>query len=143
VAGAPLFGFDMNSMSLYLKGVPLPVTKWEILEVVKETGGFVSLSMSDPLKANDFERYAWLTYDSEEACLQAKELLERKSLPLYRFAPVKNTGARKAPHTSPPLLETHVKRDLELCQKLIAEVFDPEKDIPAGVSEKLNEFATR
>lgn len=43
----------------------------------------------------------------------------------------------------PPLLETHVKRDLELCQKLIAEVFDPERDIPATVSEKLNEFASR
>lgn len=143
VASAPHFGFDPNSMSLYLKGVPLPVTRWEILEAVKETRGFVSLSMSDPLKANDFERYAWLTYDSEDACLNAKEVLEKKVLPLYRFAPVKNTGVRKAVHTSPPLMESHIKRDLELCQKLISEVFDPEKDITPAVFEKLQDFASR
>ena len=55
----------------------------------------------------------------------------------------KNTGVRKAAHTSPPLLETHVQRDLELCQKLISEVFDPEKDIAPAVFEKLQSFASR
>jgi hypothetical protein len=76
VSGAPLYGFDANSMTLYLKNIPIFVSRWDLIEQIKETKGFVSLSMSEPLKAQEFERYAWITYDSDENCQVAKEVLE-------------------------------------------------------------------
>lgn len=77
ISCAPLFGFDPNSMTLYLRQVPVNVSRWELLEIVRETNGFVSLSMSEPLKQQDFERYAWISYDSDENCHKAKERLDQ------------------------------------------------------------------
>lgn len=68
VGARPLFGFDGSSMTLCLKGIPVAVSRWDLLEVLKDIRGFVSLSMSEPLRSNDFERYAFVTFDSEESC---------------------------------------------------------------------------
>jgi len=76
ISNAPLFGFDANSMTLYLKSVPVNISRWELLDAVRETKGFISLSMSEPLKAQEFERYAWISYDSDENCNKAKEILD-------------------------------------------------------------------
>lgn len=80
ITKGPFFGFDSNSMTLYLKQIPKNVSRLELLDLVKESRGFVSLSLSDPLRTQDFERYAWVSYDSEENCKNAKEFLENKSL---------------------------------------------------------------
>jgi hypothetical protein len=116
-------------MTLYLKNIPTKVSRWELLEIIKETKGFVSLSMSEPLKAQEFERYAWITYDSDENCNAAKEILEKKRVQNFLFNPVQSRGVRKSIPISPPLPEENVKSDIEMCQKLIQEVFDQEKDI--------------
>lgn len=71
-----MYGFDANAKTLYLKQIPVNISRWALLDEVKNTPGFVSLSMSEPLKSYDFERYAWVTYDSEENCRQAKNILE-------------------------------------------------------------------
>jgi L-ribulose-5-phosphate 3-epimerase UlaE len=81
ISKAPLFGYDANSMTLYLKSIPKTVSRWELLNLIREeTRGFVSLSISEPLRTHDFERYAWVSYDSEENCRLAKEILEHKTL---------------------------------------------------------------
>ena len=77
-------------MTLYLKNIPTKVSRWELLEIIKETKGFVSLSMSEPLKAQEFERYAWITYDSDENCNAAKEILEKKRVQNFLFNPVQS-----------------------------------------------------
>lgn len=76
VSGPPLFGFDANSRTLYLKQIPVRISRWELLDKVRQTKGFVSFSMSEPLKTQDFERYAWVSYDSEENCRRAKDQLD-------------------------------------------------------------------
>jgi hypothetical protein len=67
-------------MTLYLKLIPVNVARWELLEIVKETPGFVAFSMSEPLKTQNFVRYAWVSYDSEENCKKSKGLLENVSI---------------------------------------------------------------
>lgn len=47
-----------------------------MLNTVRNTPGFVSFSMSEPLKTQNFVRYAWVSFESEDACRKAKELLE-------------------------------------------------------------------
>lgn len=51
ISGPPYFGFDPNSMTLFLKTIPVNISRWDLLNVVKTTPGFVSLSMSEPLKS--------------------------------------------------------------------------------------------
>lgn len=51
ISGPPLFGFDANRMTLYLRNIPVNVSRWNLLEVIRDTKGFVSLSMSEPLRA--------------------------------------------------------------------------------------------
>ena len=52
ITRAPIFGYDVNSMTLYLNRVPKNVSRWELLENIRDsTPGFLSLSMGDPLRS--------------------------------------------------------------------------------------------
>ncbi len=39
--------------------------------------------MSEPLKTQNFERYAWISFDSDENCRRAKESLEKVTVETY------------------------------------------------------------
>lgn len=111
--------------------------------------------MSEPLKTQDFERYAWVSYDSEENCRRAKDQLEGQKVPPaagssqkersehseFRLQPVKSQTQRKPIRITPPLAEDSLKRDLAFCRKLIAQVFDPEKQLNS--MDKLQEACDR
>lgn len=139
ISKAPIFGYDANSMTLYLKSIPKNVSRWELLDLVKESRGFISLSLSDPLRTQDFERYAWVSYDSDENCKNAKDFLETKTLHdgQVKLTPILNSGYRSKILITPELPEDSIDRDLALCKKLIQEVFDVEKEIPADHFEKI------
>ena len=130
-------------MTLNLKAIPKNVSKWELLDLVKETRGFISLSLSDPLRTQDFERYAWVSYDSEENCKLAKEFLDNKTIHdgQARLNPILNSGYRSKVLITPELPEDSNERDLAICKKLIQEVFDQEKEIPADFFDKIQEFS--
>ena len=117
-------------MTLYLKQVPVNVSRWELYDIVRETNGFVSLSMSEPLKGQDFDRYAWISYDSEENCQKAKERLEQARIQDFKLNPIHNRAIRKNIMITPELADDTVERDIDLCKRLITEVVDPEKEIP-------------
>lgn len=85
--------------------------------------------MSDPLKGQDFERYAWISYDTDEHCLQALDQLQNTRIHDYRLNPTQSKGTRKSIMITPELPEDTIERDLDLAKRLIAEVFDPEKEI--------------
>lgn len=85
---APMFGFDANKATLYLKLIPTHISRWELLDAVKPTPGFMGLSMSEPLKTQEFVRYAWVTYDTDENCKKSKAILEKVSLSNFDLSPV-------------------------------------------------------
>ena len=137
VARAPIYGYDANSMTLYLRSIPRNVSRQQLLEVIRATtSGFVSLSMSEPLKTQNFERYAWISFDSDENCRRARDSLDKVTQPT-RLTPVQNSAHRKNIMITPELPDDSIERDLDLCKRLISEVFDPEKDIVPDISEKL------
>ncbi len=124
----PYYGFDPNSVTLYLKALPVTISRWDVLNEVKHTPGFVSLSLSEPLKTQDFVRYAWVSYDSEENCSKSRLLLENTAIGNFKLAPIKSQSAKKSCRITPPLTEGREAKDLELSRKLI-EVLDEEKQI--------------
>ncbi len=111
ISGHPLFGFDANLRTLYLKQIPVKISRWDLLSIVRNTDGFVSLSMSEPLKTQDFERYAWVSFDSEENCLKAKEKLEGVKIRDFKIYPVKSLTQRKPVRITPPLSDEFLERD--------------------------------
>lgn len=128
VTKPPYYGFDPNSVTLYLKAIPIKISRWDVLDRVKQTPGFVALSLSEPLRSQHFVRYAWVSYDSEDNCAKGKLLLEGTKINNFRLTPIKSQSARKAARITPPLLEGREKTDLELSRKLIA-LLDEEKEI--------------
>lgn len=61
----------------------------------------------------------------------------------YRLNPVASRGTRKNIQITPELLEESIDRDLELCQRLISSIFDPEKEVPNRIHEQIQEYAGR
>lgn len=128
ITRVPYFGFDANSVTLYLKAIPASISRQDVFNEVKHTPGFVSLSLSEPLKTQDFVRYAWVSYDTEENCAKARLLLENTTINNFRLAPIKSNSAKKTVRITQPLTEGREDIDLELSRKLI-EHLDKEKGI--------------
>ncbi len=82
-------------MTLYLRTIPVNVSRWELLTEIKTTPGFVSLSLSEPLKNQNFVRYGWITYDSQENCNASKQILDSISIHDFYLSPVKSQSQRK------------------------------------------------
>ena len=115
-------------------------------EIRQNTQGFVSLSMSEPLKTQNFERYAWVSFDSDENCRRAKDSLEKLTISTssrdsFRLTPVQNSAHRKNIMITPELADDSIERDLDLCKRLVSEVFDPEKEISQEIFEKIQDYA--
>ena len=68
----PYFGFDPNFMTLFIKSVAKNISRWEIkqvyyyIKVLEKLPGFKSLSLSEPLRSNEYLRFGWILFDSEE-----------------------------------------------------------------------------
>jgi hypothetical protein len=63
---APLFSFDTDSQTLYLKYIPVDIWRQEMTELLSEKlQGFVHLSMSEPMRNHGFERLAWANFSNE------------------------------------------------------------------------------
>ena len=137
-SGAQIYKFDANSRTLYLKQVPVFVSRSQLKEAVMSVcGGLEQVIFSEPLKSKDFERFAWLEFESEDACNDAitdLETLVIRAPEIYntddfKLCPVKNNQTLKAPKVTPDLPADYVKRDYDLCKRIIQEVFDKEIEI--------------
>lgn len=104
ISGPPYFGFDPNSMTLFLKTIPVNISRFDLLAVVKSSPGFVSLSMSEPLKSQGFSRFAWVLYVTEDHCNQSLELLTGKVVSgEFKLSPVRSqSSSKKEPKIQAP-----------------------------------------
>jgi len=93
--------------------------------------------MSRPLQTQKFERFAWLVYNTDEQCESAMTDLEtlvirapRESYAEdFKLGPIRNNTTVKPAKVTPELPQDHIPRDIELCKRLIKEVYDVEKEI--------------
>ena len=95
ITGFPLFGFDPNSLTLFIKAIPKHISRWDLADALRKIPGFLSLSLSEPLKSQDFIRFGWILFDSEENCNKAFELLNTLIIKGYAFNIVKSKSQRK------------------------------------------------
>lgn len=130
LSGAPYYGFDPNSLTLFLKTIPINVSRWEILDVLKNCTGFLSLSMSEPLKSQNFARFAWVLFDSEAHCLESLQMLNGKQVTQdFRLSPIlSKTSSSKNIKTQPATCVENIENDWKTSAQLIT-CLDREKGI--------------
>jgi hypothetical protein len=141
---APYFGFDSDRLTLFLHKVPINLPYVKIVEVVKKISGFVSLSLSEPIRNRDYIRDCWVTFDTEENCGNAfKFLNEYKITDDYKVMPLKSKSSNvKRVRITPAYFDERIIEDLELSQSLIV-LLDKEKNIEVYLNIILGEFSYR
>lgn len=73
VTKAPYFGFDPTARTLFIKTIPKELGRQDIYDIIQKVPGFVSLSISEPVPSQQFQRYGWIVFESEDKCAYACE----------------------------------------------------------------------
>ena len=58
----PYFGFEPDARTLFAKNVPKSISRFDIYEVVRKLKGFKNITVSEPVKKNNFSRYCWVEF---------------------------------------------------------------------------------
>jgi hypothetical protein len=130
ISAQPYFGFDPDKLTLFLHQVPRNLSSSKIMEIVKKVPGFVSLSLSEPIRNQGYVRYCWVTFDSEENCEQAFDSLnEYKINSDYKIVPLKSKSSSvKRVRITPAYFDERIGEDLEYTKQLI-NILDKDKGI--------------
>ena len=134
------FAFEPDNKTLFIHQFPRNIKKLELLSILKKIKGFVSLSLSDPIKNQNFNRYCWLSFDSNENCDVAYALLkDYKMNNSYKLSPAKSkAGTDKKIRVAPIFYGENgrdLKMDIQSTEKII-EILDKKKEL----NNILNEF---
>ena len=106
---APHFAFDTDFLTLYLKHLPTDVKRLELSEKLSDScPGFVHLSLSEPMRSNNFQRLAWASFDTIENCDNALAKMPEVQVGDHQMQAVKSyPNKKRAPvRICPPLPES-------------------------------------
>ena len=68
----PYFGFDPDVRTLFAKNVPKSISRFDIYEIARQLKGFKNITVSEPVKKNDFLRYCWIEFTDDESFMEAE-----------------------------------------------------------------------
>ena len=144
ISSSPFYGFDPDKMTLFLHQIPKNISRCEILDILKKLSGFISMSMSEPIKNQDFVRYCWVTFDSEENTETAYESLNNLIIEKdYKLNPIKSKSTtNKKIRVTPPLFDERLLEDLDLSRSIIS-ILDKEKSLEVSKKLKLAKLFDR
>ena len=103
---SPLFSFDTDSLTLYLKYIPVHIQRADLTEVLEsDLEGFVHLSMSEPMRNHYFDRLAWVNFSNEHDCEQALEKIRTIVIDNFELAAARSHPNKKRTpvRITPPL----------------------------------------
>eukprot|EP00922_Rhytidocystis_sp_ex-Travisia-forbesii_P073214 GHVS01109152.1.p1 GENE.GHVS01109152.1~~GHVS01109152.1.p1 ORF type:complete len:631 (-),score=111.41 GHVS01109152.1:463-2322(-) len=127
---APFFLDHPAAKSLVIENIPTKISKWQIVDAVKDLVGYAGVLMSDPRPQDDMCRTSWILFDS----IQTRDAAEEKLLALPEPLLVgdfklsfegaclpENCKARVTPPcaNSPEVMRTHL-----MLSRQIIETFD-------------------
>ena len=102
----PHYAFDTDSLTLYLKYIPVEVKRIQLNNTLKDNlQGFVHLSMSEPMRNHDFKRLAWVNFSNEHDYEQALEKIPSLTINEFQLTAAKShPNKKKTPvRITPPL----------------------------------------
>ena len=57
IVNEPYYGFDPDKLTLFIHQLPRNISRTQILEVAKKVPGFIALSLSEPIKTQNYYRF--------------------------------------------------------------------------------------
>ena len=111
--GSPYYFYDPNYLTLYsLSGLQKYVQIMSKMNLYKKQPGFISISLSEPDRKNDYKRNFWIMFDSEEHCEKALDNLnDHKSEEFIKSEIIMNPNYNRVKVT-PPLFDERLNEDL-------------------------------
>ena len=130
ISDAPYFGFEPDKMTLFIHQLPRQISRMQVIEISKKVPGFVYLSLSEPIKNQDYNRYSWITFDTEENCNLAYDLLhDYKIANDFKLNPIKSVSiTSKNIRITPKQFINRIEEDAEYTKKII-DILDKDKCI--------------
>ena len=121
----PYYIFDKDKRRIKFHSISKNNSITEILKYTKETNGFEFISISFPLRDQDYSRFCFLYYDSEENTKLAFEKIQKIILDENHnfYIPEIILESNIKIRITPPLFDERIKEDLIYTKKII-EVFD-------------------
>lgn len=71
----PYFALNPDLNTYFIKNIPRNISRFDIIDEVKKLPGFFSLSLTEPLKRSEYQRYAWIVFKDSESFENANVLL--------------------------------------------------------------------
>ena len=142
--GKPYYFYDPNYLTLYhLSALAKNVQIMPKLNSFKKLPGFISLSITEPDRKNDYKRNLWLLFDSEKNCVDALDNLnDYKSEEYIKSQTIMNPSYNKVKVT-PPLFDERLNEDLIGSYKIV-NIFDEYRQIlsyPLKIIFDMNKIA--
>ena len=118
--GSPYYFYDPNYLTLFsLNGLQKDIQIMPKLNLYKKQPGFISISLTEPDRKNDYKRNFWLLFNSEENCIKALDNLNaHKSEELIKSETKMNPNYNRVKVT-PPLFDDRLDDDLLGSYKII------------------------
>ena len=119
ITNAPLFGFDPNSLTLFIKAVPKNISRMSLLKIFEKLPGFASLSLSDPLRSHDFVRYGWAAFRNEKVCAEGFLMAQPALQSELDLSLMRSKTAKRFFKVVPHFSLIHLKENLVFSAELI------------------------
>jgi hypothetical protein len=141
ISDAPYYGFDPDKLTLFLHQIPRNVSRNTLFDVVGRLPGFSYMSLSEPIKNQNYVRYCWVTFDNEDNLDLAFETLNDYRINSdFKLNTIKSqSGSQKKIRVTPPLFEERLEDDLEMSREFIHS-YDKQRGVD---SKKLFESSHR
>lgn len=105
-----------------MKYIPMVVKREDLQNTLKDNlEGFVHLSMSEPMRNNNFQRLAWAMFSNEHDLEQALQKIPSLSVDSFELSAAKSLPNKKRTpvRITPPLPAELLMLDYLICQQLI------------------------
>ena len=118
--GSPYYFYDPNYLTLFsLNGLPKDVQIMPKLNLYKKQPGFISISLTEPDRKNDYKRNFWLLFNSEFNGIKALDNLNSHKSEEFVKSETKMNPNYNRVKVTPPLFDERLDEDLLGSYKII------------------------
>lgn len=118
--GSPYYFYDPNYLTLFsLTGLQKDVQIIPKINLYKKQPGFISISLTEPERKNDYKRNFWILFDSEVNCIKALDSLNHHKSDQFIKSETKMNPNYNRVKVTPPLFDERLNEDLIGSYKII------------------------
>ena len=118
--GSPYYFYDPNYLTLFsLNGLPKDVQIMPKINLYKKQPGFISISLTEPDRKNDYKRNFWLLFNSEVNGIKALDNLNNHKSEEFVKSETKMNPNYNRVKVTPPLFDERLDEDLLGSYKII------------------------